>query len=579
VAADAGRECDIELLQPPAQAPKIGPPRGALFVSGRTADTSSDTGIGAIPMNPAPAAAADDLATPIRVLYAASSPADGEFVRAETTASSPLISVTCATGASEALTCLDAIGPFDAVLVDPDLPDGTMPALIARIRHRNPGVGIVACLKGDDAAAAAPAMEAGAHEWIPKRRDTIAQLYPVFRRAIDSSRQSAAGTAAREPHAESAEAPARTPISEGLDAALAMREAALAHEAERARLEQALADQQTEAARLAVELAALRGAHDVTRQEHETKLRATQEAARAERETMRAVLAEREEARTRLARDLEAREREDAAARHQLEADLATRDQEIARLSGELDAARHAAPVVPADAPPDRERLSARAEAGRLIAAVSDDFEAVIAVLDRECQRLNGAGGDGHAPLDPGGLGHALREAHALTRMLKAFSRREIERARVDVHALMTRLQPVIARAFAEDVQLELDVPVDAGSVSADPVALELVLMSVIVAVREQMPTGGRVSIAARPAAAGPDATDADRSVRLVVTARRWRREIAIPELASDRWLAPVSPAVSLGHLDHVLKASDGWIDTSGSTADQLAITIGLASA
>ena len=261
-------------------------------------------------MSAAPPATADDLATPIRVLYAASSPADGEFVRSETSAHSPLISVTCATGAAEAMTCLDAIGPFDAVLVDPDLPDGSASALISRIRRRNPGVGIVACLKADDAAEAAPAIEAGAHAWIPKRRDTIAQLYPVFRRAIDSSRQSPPRAAAHETVSLGTAAVPVQIVSESFDAALAMREATLAHEAERARLEQAMADQQATAAQLAVELTAQRSAHDVARQEFEKSLRAAQDAARAERETMRAVLADREEARASVARELVAREQQ-----------------------------------------------------------------------------------------------------------------------------------------------------------------------------------------------------------------------------------------------------------------------------
>jgi hypothetical protein len=94
------------------------------------------------------------------------------------------------------------------------------------------------------------------------------------------------------------------------------------------------------------------------------------------------------------------------------------------------------------------------------------------------------------------------------------------------------------------------------------------------------MPTGGRVSIGTKPAA-GHDASagGAKPGVLLTVTARRWRHDIAIPELASDRWLAPASPEISLGHLEHVLRVNGGWIEISGSTADQLAITVGLTSA
>lgn len=538
----------------------------------------------------APPSPAHDLAPPIRVLYAASSPADGEFVRNEASAHSPLISITCATGADETMTCLDAIGPFDAVLVDPQLPDGNAHALIARIRRSNPRVGIVACVTGDDAALAAPALDAGAHAWIPKRKDTLSQLYPVFRRAIDRSRVAPAGDdgATDRPPADDDVVEADDLAGpQQFDAALAMREATLAHEAERARLEDALAVERAEVTRLAVELAALRTAHDTERQDLEARVRAAQEAARAERESMRAVLAEREQTRVDLAGELIAREQQYETVLSDLEAAVAARERDIARLTEELAAARAGRQDVPAAPnPSDRHHVDARAEAGRLIAAVVDDFETLLARLGNEHSALRTALDAGGANADTAGLGRALDDGRALVRMLRAYSRREVQRAHpTELARTIDSLRPVLARLFHEDVQLQVEVAPECGPVAIDPVQLELALITAVLAVRAQLPTGGRVTIAAKPgaAAASDDGAagngTAPRRAEIDITARRWRHDIGIPELASDRWLAPAGSAFDLAPIGAMLQAEGGWIDTSATRPDAIVIRMGLAGA
>ena len=128
-------------------------------------------------------------------------------------------------------------------------------------------------------------------------------------------------------------------------------------------------------------------------------------------------------------------------------------------MAGEL-AAAHAVPAARSSDFPaqDRDWVDARAEAARLIAAVNDDFEAVLGVLDRECEQLRQAGPDARASADLAGVDRALREARALTRMLRAFSRREIQRARtVDVNTLLEGMRPMLARVFAEGALIDLE--------------------------------------------------------------------------------------------------------------------------
>jgi hypothetical protein len=365
-----------------------------------------------------------------------------------------------------------------------------------------------------------------------------------------------------------------------------MREATLAHEAERARLEDALAAERAEVTRLAVELAALRTAHDTERQDADARVRAAQEAARAERESMRTVLAEREELRANLASELIAREQQYETVLNELETAVAARERDIVRLTEELAAARAGRQDAPAAPnPSDRNHLDARAEAGRLIAAVVDDFETLLDRLGNEHGALRTAIDAGAANADTAGLGRALEDGRALVRMLRAYSRREMQRAHpTELAGTIDSLRPVLARLFHEDVHLQVEVAPECGPVAIDPVQLELALVTAVLAVRAQLPTGGRVTIAAKPAAgaASEEAAEngtAARGAEIDITARRWRHDIGIPELASDRWLAPAGSAFDLAPIGAMLQAEGGWIDTSATRPDAIVIRMGLAGA
>ena len=154
-------------------------------------------------------------------------------------------------------------------------------------------------------------------------------------------------------------------------------------------------------------------AQSAERQELEAEVRATRTAADAERETMRRVLGEVEEARAGLARDHMALEQQ---------FDTVLRELETARLAAQLVEAPATSSPAPDGEPPvdERERLGARAEAGQLIVAVSDDFDALVAALDRECRSLRQALADRPEQADTAGLDRELQAARALTRMLRA---------------------------------------------------------------------------------------------------------------------------------------------------------------
>ena len=151
-----------------------------------------------------------------------------------------------------------------------------------------------------------------------------------------------------------------------------------------------------------------------------------------------------------------------ALAEREAEADrltlaLAERDAAQARLTENLSALREAHEVVQreaqtraSDAPPFHHRalMHARLETGRLVLAVSEDLMAILATIEQAQSSTSAdqTGGDHAAALEK-----SLRQARALSLMLRAFSRREIHRARVlDVNEHVDTMRPMLMRLLDE---------------------------------------------------------------------------------------------------------------------------------
>jgi len=86
------------------------------------------------------------------------------------------------------------------------------------------------------------------------------------------------------------------------------------------------------------------------------------------------------------------------------------------------------------------------------------------------------------------------------------------------------------------------------------------------------------MTIATSQAEAAADVRSAGRpgSVLILVTAVAWRRDISIPELASDRWLSGrQAQSPDLSSLEGLLQAYGGWLDIDVSP-DRLLIALSL---
>ena len=90
----------------------------------------------------------------------------------------------------------------------------------------------------------------------------------------------------------------------------------------------------------------------------------------------------------------------------------------------------------------------------------------------------------------------ATQRASGLTRQLLAFSRKQIVDPKVlDMNALLSDLQTMLARLIGEDIDLAIVPGADLGQVRADPGQLEQVVMNLCVNARDAMPDGGLLRI------------------------------------------------------------------------------------
>ena len=147
----------------------------------------------------------------------------------------------------------------------------------------------------------------------------------------------------------------------------------------------------------------------------------------------------------------------------------------------------------------ERFRQSQKLEAvGRLAGGVAHDFNNILTVILNEVQLLGLS-----QPADPAAVTEALTEietaakrAAALTRQLLTFSRRDVvQPAVLQPQEVLEGLRSMLRRVIGEDVQLDLRVGEDVGTVVIDRGHLEQVIVNLAVNARDAMPAGGYLRI------------------------------------------------------------------------------------
>jgi PAS domain S-box-containing protein len=146
----------------------------------------------------------------------------------------------------------------------------------------------------------------------------------------------------------------------------------------------------------------------------------------------------------------------------------------------------------------DQLRQAMKMEAiGRLAGGVAHDFNNLLtSVLGHAGLALDSV--DQKSPVhdDLLEIQAAGGRAAQLTQQLLAFSRKQVLEPRlVDLNSVVTGIARMLRRTIGEDVELATRLASDLGTVRADPIQMEQVLLNLAVNARDAMPSGGRLTI------------------------------------------------------------------------------------
>ena len=134
---------------------------------------------------------------------------------------------------------------------------------------------------------------------------------------------------------------------------------------------------------------------------------------------------------------------------------------------------------------------------GRLAGGVAHDFNNLLAVIQAHADFLSQQlppASESHAELE--GILRASTRGAALTRQLLLFSRHKpIEFGQVDVNAVVTDVQKLLARVIGAPIQVAVQLDANLPQVKADADQLSQVVLNLAVNARDAMPRGGRLSI------------------------------------------------------------------------------------
>src|SRR6202165_386894 len=134
---------------------------------------------------------------------------------------------------------------------------------------------------------------------------------------------------------------------------------------------------------------------------------------------------------------------------------------------------------------------------GQLAGGVAHDFNNLLGVILGYCDILE-------AQLDLAEptrkiiveIHNAGTSAKDLTRHLLAFSRRQVlQPVFLDLNATVKRVDTMLSRMIGDELELVSVLGHDLGTIKADPIQVEQVLMNLTVNARDTMPEGGKITI------------------------------------------------------------------------------------
>jgi len=135
---------------------------------------------------------------------------------------------------------------------------------------------------------------------------------------------------------------------------------------------------------------------------------------------------------------------------------------------------------------------------GRLAGGIAHDFNNMLSVIIGYSELLQERFDIGPARKGVDEIKKAAERAASLTRQLLAFSRQQVLLPRVlNLNSLIDNLSKMLCHMIGEDIALTVVPGPGLGSVKADPVQIEQVIINLAVNARDAMPQGGKLIIAA----------------------------------------------------------------------------------
>jgi two-component system NtrC family sensor kinase len=137
---------------------------------------------------------------------------------------------------------------------------------------------------------------------------------------------------------------------------------------------------------------------------------------------------------------------------------------------------------------------------GQLTGGVAHDFNNLLMIVSGSVQRLRRLIGDAKQTQLLDAITNATQRGESLTRQLLTFARRQmLQPSVIDLTERLPEIKDMLSRSLRGDIEIRLGVPRRSCFVKVDPSELELALLNLAFNARDAMPSGGILTITAKP--------------------------------------------------------------------------------
>jgi len=137
---------------------------------------------------------------------------------------------------------------------------------------------------------------------------------------------------------------------------------------------------------------------------------------------------------------------------------------------------------------------------GQLTGGVAHDFNNLLMIVSGSVQRLRRSIKDDKQTQLLDAITNATDRGESLTRQLLTFSRRQmLQPCVVDLVKRLPEIKDMLSRSLRGDIEIRVGVPRRRCCVKIDPSEFELALLNLAFNARDAMPSGGTLTITARP--------------------------------------------------------------------------------